>query len=127
MNTPSEMDEHGLPLGYRFRPDWEVSPRQVQAMREREEPHVLIDCRTEQEFQIATIEGATLIPLHETGSRLEEIKRLASQRIIIYCHHGMRSLQMTSFLRHQGCADVFSMAGGIDAWAMALEPGMKRY
>jgi len=127
MNPPMELDEHGLPPGYPFKPLWEVSPRQLAAMREQGEPHILIDCRTEQEFTIAAIDGAKLVPLHEAGQRLEEIKSLATQRIIIYCHHGMRSLQMTSFLRHQGCAVVFSMAGGIDAWAMAVEPGMKRY
>lgn len=127
MNAPMELDEHGLPRGYPFRPQWEVSPRQVAAMRQGGGPHVLIDCRTEQEFALVAIQGAKLVPLHEAGQRLAELKAIASQRVIIYCHHGMRSLQMTAFLRHQGCADVFSMAGGIDAWAMAVEPEMARY
>jgi len=127
MNPSMEVDEQGLPLGYRFRLDWELSPRQVQTMREGGEAHVLIDCRTEQEFAIAAIEGATLIPLHEAGARLEELKQLATQRVVIYCHHGMRSLQLASFLRQQGVSDAYSLAGGIDAWAMSVEPGMRRY
>ena len=131
MSSPFPLDDQGLPVGYRFRPDWELTPRQVQSLRQGGDmgggPVVLIDCRTEQEFAIAAIEGATFIPLHEAGQRLPELKALADRRIIVYCHHGMRSLQLTSFLRHQGCADVFSMAGGIDLWAMDIEPGMARY
>lgn len=127
MPSSVELDEQGLPVGYPFRPQWEVTPRQVQAMQQAAEPFVLIDCRTNQEFAIANIEGAFFVPLHEAGTRLEELKAHADRKIIIYCHHGMRSLQMAAFLRHQGCEDVHSMAGGIDAWALAIDPKMKRY
>lgn len=129
--SSNSLDEKGLPLGYRFRPDWELTPRQVQALRQQADanakPVMLVDCRTEQEFAIAAIDGAKFVPLHEAGQRLAELKALADRKIIVYCHHGMRSLQLTSFLRHQGCGDVFSMAGGIDVWAMDVEPGMARY
>ena len=119
-------------MGYNFRPNWEVTPREVQALLarpagERNESFVLIDCRTPQEYAIASIEGAMLIPLHEAGIRLEELKQHAEKKVVIHCHHGMRSLQMAAFLRHQGFKDVTSMAGGIDAWSMSVDPSVKRY
>jgi len=130
-NLPS-LDERGLPLGYPFRPNWEVTPREVEALlaaagKTSEPSFVLIDCRMPQEYAIASIEGAELVPLHEAGERLEELKRHADKKVVIHCHHGMRSLQMAAFLRHQGFKDVTSMAGGIDAWAMAVDPAVKRY
>ncbi len=125
--TDANVDMQGLPPGYRFRSDWEVTPRQVHAMREAGEPFVLVDCRTDQEFALVAIEGAAFVPLHEAGARLAELKQHAQQKVIIYCHHGMRSLQMAAFLRHQGCPDVHSMAGGIDAWATAVDAKMRRY
>ena len=127
MSHPSTLDERGLPPGYPFRPNWEVTPREVKARLDAGEPIVLIDCRTPQEHAIASIEQAILVPLHEAGMRLQELKQHADKKVIIHCHHGMRSLQMAAFLRHQGFADVTSLAGGIDAWAMGVDPAMKRY
>jgi rhodanese-related sulfurtransferase len=123
----SPLDENGLPPGYPFRPAWEVTPRQVKAMRDGAVPFFLIDCRTPQEYAIASIEGAALIPIHEAGIRLDDLKQHIDSKIVIHCHHGGRSLQMTAFLRHQGFKDVHSMAGGIDVWAMDVDPRIARY
>ena len=50
-----------------------------------------------------------------------------SPPVVIYCHHGMRSLQATQFLRQRGMAKVWSLAGGIDAWSREINPGVPRY
>lgn len=121
------LDEFGLPKGYPLNPDWEVTPRQVRVMLESEDPVVLIDCRTAQEHAIASIDGATLVPIQELASRLEELREHEDHSMVIFCHHGGRSMQMTSILRQQGFEDVKSMAGGIDLWAQDIEPGMARY
>lgn len=126
MSSPG-LDEQGLPRRYPFNPDWELTPRQVRELRAAGEDIVLIDCRTEQEAAIARIEGAVLIPLQHVRSRLDDIEDMADKRIVIHCHHGMRSLRMTGMLRQAGIEDVWSMAGGIDLWAIDIEPGMPRY
>lgn len=126
-STSPSLDDRGLPIGCRFNPDIEVTPRQVKAMRDAGEDCVLIDCRTPGEFEVAKIEGAMLVPLQEVAARVEELKPLAARKLIVHCHHGVRSLQMTHFLRRAGFADVHSMAGGIDLWAIDIEPGMARY
>ena len=61
------------------------------------------------------------------GDRLSELEPQRAQRIVIHCHHGGRSLRVANFLRQQGFAHAQSMAGGIDQWAVEIEPGMTRY
>ncbi|MCE9589925.1 MAG: rhodanese [Planctomycetes bacterium] len=119
--------QEGLPPNYPFQPDWEVTPRQVKAMLDAGDDFVLIDCRTPGEYQVTRVEGSVLVPLQEVAARLPELEKYRDQKIVVNCHHGVRSLRMTAALRQQGFEDVKSMAGGIDLWAMDIEPGMKRY
>lgn len=86
----------------------------------------LIDCREEDEFVICRIEGAHLAPL----SRFAEISHLLvadETPIIVYCHHGMRSLNATHYLRQRGHANTWSLAGGIDLWSQKIDPEVPRY
>ncbi len=87
----------------------------------------LIDCRELDEWHICHLEGAELLPLSHF---MEEVKlKLTdpSQEILVYCHHGMRSMRATQWLRQQGYAKAQSVAGGIEAWAERIEPTMARY
>jgi molybdopterin/thiamine biosynthesis adenylyltransferase/rhodanese-related sulfurtransferase len=86
---------------------------------------LLLDVREPHEWQIAHLEGARLIPLRELPKRLAELDGHAS--IVTYCHHGQRSRQAMEFLKSAGFSDVRSLAGGIDAWAREVEPGMPHY
>ncbi len=121
------LNEHGLPGSYRPDPDWEVTPRQVRAWREAGEAVVLLDVRMPQEVAAAAVEGATLVPMGEVPARLPELEEYAEQRVVVMCHHGQRSMQVTAFLRQQGFEDVRSMAGGIDAWSLGVDPAVPRY
>ena len=47
--------------------------------------------------------------------------------LIVFCHHGMRSLQVTQWLRRQGLEECMSMAGGIDRWSLEIDPAVPRY
>ncbi len=124
-NTP--LDEQGLPQGYTFRPEWEVTPREVQAMRDAGESFVLVDCRTPAEAAVADIGADKLVPLQEVAQRLDELQPYREQKVVVHCHHGGRSLQMTAVLRQQGFADVKSMAGGIDLWSRDIDSDVPRY
>lgn len=134
MSTPSEaskpgqtLDSRGLPVTYNFRPEWEVTPRQVQAMRQDNEDFVLVDCRNPAEYEVAHIQGSELVPLREMANRTDHLEEWSDRKLVVYCHHGVRSLQMTAMLREQGFKNIWSMAGGIDLWAQDIEPGMRRY
>jgi adenylyltransferase/sulfurtransferase len=86
---------------------------------------MLVDVREEFEYDIARIDGATLVPLRELSARLGEMPR--DKEIVVMCKSGSRSAQATAFLRQQGFADVFNLAGGIDAWAAEIDPDMPQY
>ena len=105
----------------------EISVSDVAALREQEEPFLLLDCREPHEYETAAIDGSLLIPMSELGARVNELDGRRDDRIIVHCHHGGRSLQVTIWLKQQGFANVRSMAGGIDQWAQEIEPGMTRY
>ena len=85
---------------------------------------LLLDCREPWEHQTARIEGSTLIPMKEIPGRLHEIPQ--DRQVIVYCHAGMRSLDVASWLRKQG-VDAQSLSGGIDRWSREIDPKVPRY
>jgi rhodanese-related sulfurtransferase len=87
----------------------------------------LIDCREADELTICQIEGNEWVPLGSFSSAGERLTADVARGIVVYCHHGMRSLRAAHFLRESGVANAFSMAGGVHAWAERIEPGMARY
>lgn len=86
---------------------------------------VLIDVREQHEWDIAHIEGARLIPLNQLPERLSELDGHAE--IVTHCHRGVRSMKALEILKGAGFGKVRSLAGGIDAWAERVEPGLARY
>jgi rhodanese-related sulfurtransferase len=88
---------------------------------------LLLDCRTAEEHAIAKIEGSVLIPMQEIGERLAELEPWREKPIIVHCHHGVRSLRVTHFLRERGFSQAQSMKGGIDAWSVEVDPSVPRY
>ncbi|HCD34793.1 MAG TPA: rhodanese [Phycisphaerales bacterium] len=128
MNDRPALTDQGLPERYFLKEEWELTPRNVKAMLDAGEDFVLIDCRMEQEYQLVHIAGSTLHILQKIGDDLPDlVDDYADKKVVCYCHHGARSMQMTAILRDAGVPDTWSMAGGIDLWAIDIEPGMVRY
>ena len=131
MSASPPLDKQGLPAGYPFKPEWEVTPRQVRDTLQRgEEGPILVDCRRPDEWAVARIEGAVLIPLSELDRRADELEGDnggRSRAVVVHCHHGQRSLRATSTLRAMGFTNVKSMAGGIDLWSVDIDPAVPRY
>ena len=121
------LDARGLPPGYQFKPDWEVTPREVKSKLDKGEKFVFIDCRLPNEYDITHIEGAKLIPLQQIGQHFAELKPHANEEVIVHCRTGGRSLQFTQLLRQQGFKNVKSMAGGILLWNKDVNPGGPQY
>lgn len=105
----------------------EISCDDVHAKRQRGENFLLLDCREQNEWDQVHIEGGQLLPMSELADRASELDDRKSDEIVVYCHHGGRSLRVTRWLAQQGFSNVKSMAGGIDEWAARIEPGMARY
>ena len=90
---------------------------------------VLLDVREPWEVQTASVEPGDFdlvaIPMNEIPARLAELPQ--GRPIACLCHHGARSLRVAMFLAQQGYGDVANVAGGIDAWAREVDPGIPRY
>ena len=106
----------------------EISVEDTSSLLQTDRPNFrLIDCREQDEWDICHIDGAELMPLTRFGEEATAKLQDKNQRIIIYCHHGMRSLRAASWLRQTGFDNVQSMAGGIAAWSDYVDPEMPRY
>jgi molybdopterin/thiamine biosynthesis adenylyltransferase/rhodanese-related sulfurtransferase/molybdopterin converting factor small subunit len=103
----------------------EISALDLKAELDAGKPIVLVDVREPHESEITQIDGARLIPLGELPDRLGELDDRAE--IVTHCHHGARSLKALEILRAAGYSKVRSLRGGIDAWAVNIDPEMPRY
>jgi rhodanese-related sulfurtransferase len=86
---------------------------------------LLLDVREPFEVQICAVTGSRHIPMRQIPENVSSLPR--DQPILVICHHGGRSLRVTQFLRTNGFAQVTNVAGGIDAWAEQIDPGLARY
>ena len=85
----------------------------------------IVDVREPFEYEIARIEGSTLIPLRELPDRLDELDR--GCYTVVHCHSGMRSAQAVQLLRREGFANVFNLEGGIAEWSEKIDPTVPTY
>jgi rhodanese-related sulfurtransferase len=106
--------------------DYEIAPEEVKAKLDRGEDFTLLDVREPRELELAWIEGAKLIPMGDVPSRAhQELDPDAA--IIVVCHHGVRSMNVTVWLRQQGFEKAQSMRGGIDAWSRVVDRNVPLY
>jgi rhodanese-related sulfurtransferase len=104
----------------------EITPQDVKRQIDNGKPPRLVDVREPFEFQQARIEGGELIPMRSVPNALPRLEK-EENPIVVYCHHGIRSLQAVSWLREQGIENCTSMAGGIDRWSREIDPKVPRY
>jgi rhodanese-related sulfurtransferase len=103
----------------------EITPRDTKELLAREKEVLFLDVREPWEYDTAHIDGSVLIPMREIPGNLQRIEN--SDQIVVFCHHGMRSLDVAAWLRTQGVEGVRSMAGGIDRWSTEIDPTVPRY
>jgi rhodanese-related sulfurtransferase len=105
----------------------QIDVRDLATRLEAGEPVFLLDVRQPWEHEAAALPGSTLIPLQELPGRVGEVRPPEGAAIVVYCHHGVRSLRGAAVLAQAGFKDVFSLAGGIDAWSLLVDAGVPRY
>lgn len=91
-----------------------------------EESFCLLDVREPWEAELCQLPGATLIPMGDIPSKAHQ-ELDPEAHIVVYCHHGVRSLNVVFWLREQGFERAQSLTGGIERWAQIADPGMPRY
>jgi rhodanese-related sulfurtransferase len=105
--------------------NYEISPAEAAALL-GEGKATLIDVREPWEFATARIEGSVEMPMGDVPGRAHQ-ELDPDERLVVVCHHGMRSMSATVWLRDQGFEQAQSLRGGIDAWAMEVDPSVSRY
>lgn len=86
---------------------------------------VLLDVRQPDEYAICALPDSILIPLGELAERVDEVPDDGTP-VVVYCHHGVRSLTGAAILRNAGL-EALSLAGGIDRWSLSVDPSVPRY
>ncbi len=105
--------------------DYEISPSEAADLL-REQKARLVDVREPWEFARARIEGSLAMPMGEVAARAEQ-ELDPDERLVVVCHLGVRSMNVTAWLREQGFERTQSMRGGINAWSAEVDPTVGSY
>jgi rhodanese-related sulfurtransferase len=103
-----------------------MTPAQVDSLTSADSTVVLLDVRTEGEFNgsLGHLSGALLIPVQELGDRLEELEPYRDRTVVVYCRTGNRSHHATELLRSKGFL-AFNMTGGMVQWNGEGRPAVR--
>lgn len=105
----------------------QIPAKLLARLLEEHTPVFLLDVRQPWEHDTAALPGSTLIPLDQLTERVDEVAPPPGALVVAYCHHGVRSLSAAAILEQAGHAQVASLAGGIDAWSLEIDPQVRRY
>jgi rhodanese-related sulfurtransferase len=106
--------------------DLEMAPQELKTLLGGEGQPLLLDVREPWETAAAGFPGAHRIPMDEVPARMHN-ELDPDGRIVVICHHGVRSLNVANWLRNQGFEQAQSLRGGIDAWSRDVDPAVLRY
>jgi len=106
--------------------DYEITPEELKARLDQQGTFTLLDVREPWEFATARIAGAKLMPMGEVPSRAHQ-ELDPDDSIVVVCHHGVRSMNVTAWLRQQGFEKAQSLRGGIDAWSRQVDGTVPSY
>jgi rhodanese-related sulfurtransferase len=104
----------------------QIQPQELKRLLECGAPVLLLDVREPQEYAWCHLPGSLHIPLGELPARIGELD-VRDELVVVYCHHGIRSLSGAAILLQAGFPNVASLAGGIDRWAVQIDPSVPRY
>ncbi|HVK11729.1 MAG TPA: rhodanese-like domain-containing protein [Gemmataceae bacterium] len=105
----------------------QIHPKTLATKLEAGDPVYLLDVRQPWEHEHCRLPNSTLIPLGELPERLAEVEVPAGAAVVVYCHHGVRSLSGAAILEANGFGEAYSLAGGIEAWSLFIDPTVPRY
>ncbi|MEM7792000.1 MAG: rhodanese-like domain-containing protein [Verrucomicrobiota bacterium] len=103
----------------------EISAVEASKLKESSPDVTLLDVREDAELEICNIQGAIHIPMGQIPGQLDALPK--EGKLIVFCHHGMRSLNVVQYLEAQGFRNAVNMAGGINAWAIEVDASVGRY
>lgn len=105
----------------------QIAPAELHAWRAdaaRSAP-VVVDVRERWEYAHCRIDGSLSVPLGELPARLRELP--PERELVLVCHHGNRSQNAAQWLAQNGYRNVHNLRGGVEAWAVEIDPAVRRY
>lgn len=105
----------------------QITVGELKRKQDAGEPVYLVDVRNSDEHAFCRLSDSLLVPLPELPARVEEVQPPDGALVVVYCHHGVRSLRGAAVLRAAGHDTAASLAGGIDAWSRLIDPAVPRY
>jgi rhodanese-related sulfurtransferase len=105
----------------------EITATELKAKLARERAVHLLDVRENEELAVCRLDGAQHIPMLQLFAGLQAPRAEPETEIVVFCHHGERSLEAAKYLRLNGFARARSLAGGLQAWAADVDPSLPRY
>lgn len=103
----------------------QLSPAELQRWRQDGKAFLLLDVRTDEETAICALPDSIHIPMNLIPLRSNELPD--GLPIVVYCHHGIRSLHTAMYLADASFETLYNLQGGIDAWAAQIDENMARY
>lgn len=104
-----------------------IPPSELAERLRSASPPKLLDVREVVEHEAAALAGSKLIPLGQIPFRVDEIAEWRDQDVVVYCHHGVRSLMAIGWLKQRGFSRLHNLSGGIDRWSVEVDPNCPRY
>ena len=97
-----------------------ITPEEAKKIMDSEEGYVILDVRTQEEYDEKHIPGAVLLPNTEIDAKAEDVLTDKAQLILVYCRSGRRSKQAAEALVKLGYTNVKEFGGIID-WPYEVE------
>ena len=94
----------------------QITPAEAKSIMDSDNPYILLDVRTREEYDAGHIEGAILIPDYEIEAKAEDVLADKNALILVYCRSGRRSKNAASSLATLGYTNIKEFGGIID-WA----------
>ncbi len=105
----------------------QLPPTRLALFRAENPDALLVDVREPWEHRLASIGASLLIPLGTLAATASDLLEDPDRTIIVYCHHGIRSLQACGLLATMGYSDLVNLDGGIDRYSRLVDPTVPLY
>lgn len=105
-----------------------MTPHELHALIQTprfQDQYYLIDVRDTYEWEFNQLPGAHRFPLATLTENSHKIPQ--GKHLIVYCHHGIRSLHACRLLKALSFDMVDNLEGGIHCWSLTIDPTLKKY
>lgn len=102
-----------------------LKPSEAKKLLDSESDIRIIDVREMWEYEIVHLPNSELLPISDFQNGITKLNK--TDKLLIYCHHGVRSVSVCSYLEQRGFNNVYNLSGGINAWSLEVDDSLSLY